>query len=249
MHAWGKDQTNPIKPGRGIWIFALLGAAVVSLACAIVGMFVARAHLFEASNWVQHTSDVELTIAACRIHVREAQVYPVERPALLAKARADAERIRWLTADNPPQELRARALVQPLQTFDGDASMASQVDLSLRELAIVEGSLKEVRVAALYRAWRTGWLVSSVSTALTVLLVTLVLSLLYRQSQALTRADANLKREGAMLRGLSLSMGMTFFAPEQPLPLRELMVEADRLMYADKREQRRAPMLGSSRPS
>jgi diguanylate cyclase (GGDEF)-like protein len=39
---------------------------------------------------------------------------------------------------------------------------------------------------------------------------------------------------------LSVSVGITFFDPEHPLSLSELMVEADRLMYADKREQRRA---------
>jgi diguanylate cyclase (GGDEF)-like protein len=40
---------------------------------------------------------------------------------------------------------------------------------------------------------------------------------------------------------LSLSMGIAFFDPEQPVPLAELMVEADRSMYADKRAQRRVP--------
>lgn len=39
-------------------IFALLGAAILSLACTIVGMFAARAHLVEANEWVRHTSEV-----------------------------------------------------------------------------------------------------------------------------------------------------------------------------------------------
>jgi diguanylate cyclase (GGDEF)-like protein len=38
---------------------------------------------------------------------------------------------------------------------------------------------------------------------------------------------------------VSLSIGITFFDPERPAPLDALMIEADRLMYTDKREQRR----------
>ncbi len=38
---------------------------------------------------------------------------------------------------------------------------------------------------------------------------------------------------------LSLSIGISFFDPGRPLPIAELMVEADRLMYAEKRERRR----------
>jgi hypothetical protein len=49
------------------WIFALLGAAILSLACAIVGMFVARAHLVTANDGVRHTSEVALSIGSCRL--------------------------------------------------------------------------------------------------------------------------------------------------------------------------------------
>jgi two-component system, cell cycle response regulator len=40
-------------------------------------------------------------------------------------------------------------------------------------------------------------------------------------------------------RHLSLSIGISFFDPQRPLTVAELMVDADRLMYADKREHRR----------
>jgi diguanylate cyclase (GGDEF)-like protein len=38
---------------------------------------------------------------------------------------------------------------------------------------------------------------------------------------------------------LSLSVGITFFDPDHPLSLPELVLDADRLMYVNKREQRR----------
>src|SRR5450755_4283751 len=101
-------------------IFALLGAAILSLACAIVGMFAARAHLVEANEWVRHTSEVALSIGSCRLQVREAQLGDRERPVRLANARADAERIRILTADNPAQQMRVRTLLPLLRTFAGD---------------------------------------------------------------------------------------------------------------------------------
>jgi diguanylate cyclase (GGDEF)-like protein len=40
---------------------------------------------------------------------------------------------------------------------------------------------------------------------------------------------------------LSLSIGISFFKPASPLPVAALMIEADRLMYTDKRRQRRLP--------
>jgi PAS domain-containing protein len=317
-----------VRPGKYVvfftrrLIFGVLGAGAVSLASAIVGMFVARAQLLEASEWVRHTDEVELAVAACRLHVREAQVSAVTRPALLEQARTDIERIRQLTVDNPPQQGRVRVLVPLLQAFAGDAAQASQIDDGLRDLEVVESSLKDVRMMTLQRATRTGWLVSSANAGLTVILVALMLGALRRQSHTISLVHANLRREGAMLESvlesmvdgimavtasrrflhvnraarhllgdefpteefpkarlggdefavllpnadpsmvdtiaarlrdglaeqsatetpahrLSLSVGITFFDPEHPLSLPELMVEADRLMYADKREQRR----------
>jgi diguanylate cyclase (GGDEF)-like protein len=187
-------------------MFATLGTAVVSLAWAIVGMFLARTHLLEASELVRHTFDVELSIAACRVHIREAQVSVAERPALIALARADAERIRWLTLDNPLQQLRVERLMPQLQAFAGGAADASRIDESLRELEGVESLLKDLRMNALEQATRTGWLISSTCASLTVVLVGLLLGTLYRQSRALTLAHANLQREAAMLESVVDSM-------------------------------------------
>jgi diguanylate cyclase (GGDEF)-like protein len=187
-------------------IFAVLGAAVFGLLFAILGIFVARARLLEASGWVRHTADVELAIAACRIHVREAQVSAENRPALLERARTDVERIRQLSDDNPAQQRRVSALVPLLETFDGDAVEASKIDDHLRELEIVESSLKQVRMTILERATRTGWLVSSANAALTVVLVSLMLGKMQRQSQAISLVHANLRREAAMLASVVDSM-------------------------------------------
>jgi PAS domain-containing protein len=187
-------------------IFAVLGAAVVSLASAIVGMFVARAQLLEASEWVRHTSDVELAVATCRIDVREAQVNPGSRQALLEQARIDIDRIRLLTVDNPSQQRRVGALVPLLQAFGGSAAEASQIDDSLRELEVVESALKDVRMMTLQRATRMGWVVSSASAALTVILVALMLGTLRRQAQMILQVHANLRREAAMLASVLDSM-------------------------------------------
>ena len=169
-------------------------------------MFLVRVHFLEATEWVRHTSDVELAVAACRLHVREAEVNPEGRPVPVAQALADVERIRWLTADNPKQELRATALVSPLQTFSGDAAAADRIDLALGELAAVESSLKDVRLVAFKRATRAGWLVSSASTALTFLVGAFVIWILVHQSRALVRVHASLKREAAMLESVVDSM-------------------------------------------
>src|SRR6202042_1851923 len=72
------------------WIFLVLGTAAVSLACALASLFFARAHLLEAGGWVQHTSDVQLSIAACRIDVHEAQLEAPHSFASLSEAREAA---------------------------------------------------------------------------------------------------------------------------------------------------------------
>jgi diguanylate cyclase (GGDEF)-like protein len=187
-------------------IFVVLSAAIVSLACAIAGMFVARARLLEASEWVRHTCDVELAVATCRVHVREAQVSSETRPLLLERALSDVALIGQLTVDNPLQQRRIGALLPLLRAFSGDAVLATQIDDGLRELALVERSLKDARMVALSRATRAGWLASSASTALTVFLVALLLVSLRRHSQRLELVNAELRREGAMLESVVDSM-------------------------------------------
>jgi len=63
-----------------------------------------------------------------------------------------------------------------------------------------------------------------------------------RLLQGLARHNLN---EVPALR-LSLSIGISFFEPAHPLSVADLMVEADRLMYADKRRQRRPPVFPGS---
>jgi diguanylate cyclase (GGDEF)-like protein len=199
------------------WIFALLGAAILSLACAIIGVFVAREHLVEANEWVRHTSEVQLSIGSCRLQIRQAQLEARERPVVLASARADAEHIRVLTADNPPQQARAKALIPLLLAFAGDRAEADRIDLGLREMAIVEGALMDVRMTVLERARRTGWLVISVSSFLTVVLIAIMLGTLYRQSRALASAHLKIRQEGAMLASIIDSMvdGIMAITPQR----------------------------------
>jgi diguanylate cyclase (GGDEF)-like protein len=199
------------------WIYALLGAALLSLACAIIGLFVARQRLVEANEWVRHTSEVQLSIGSCRLHVREAQLDARDRPIVLASARADAEHIRGLTADNPPQQARVKRLIPLLRAFDGDPGGGGRIDVELREMGIVEGALMDVRMTTLERARRIGWLVISVSSFLTVFLVTIMLGKLYRQSRALTSAHLKIRHEGALLESVVDSMvdGIMAITPER----------------------------------
>lgn len=199
------------------WIFAVLGATVVSLVCAIVGLFVARVHLLEANGWVQHTSEVELSIAACRLAVRQSLLNVGQRSASLADARADAEHVAALTVDNPSQQARTKAVLKLLQPFDGDLAQATQIDLALRELTAVEGSLMDIRSTTLKRTTHIGWLVITTTTSLTVVLIALLLGTLYRQSQALALAQVNLRQEGALLESVVDSMvdGIMAITPER----------------------------------
>jgi diguanylate cyclase (GGDEF)-like protein len=198
-------------------ISAILGAALVSLACAIVAMFVARAHLLEANGWVRHTSDVELAIAACRIHVHEAQLNGFDRRAALAEARGDAEHIAALTADNPTQQTRVKALLPLLQAFTGNVADSVRIDQIFRELAAVEGSLMDIRMATLQRTTRTGWIVIGTCATLTVLFVAFILAALHRQSLALARAEVNVRRGGVLLESVVDSMvdGIMAITPER----------------------------------
>jgi diguanylate cyclase (GGDEF)-like protein len=198
-------------------ISAVLGAAAVSLVGAIAGMFVARAHLLEASGWVRHTSDVELSVAACRIHVHEAQLNLLDRRASLDEARDDGERVAGLTADNPTQQTRVKALLPLLQAFTGNAADSARIDQILRELAAVEASLMDIRMATLKRTTRSGWIVIGACAALTVLFVAFILATLYRQSLALARAEVNLRRGGVLLESVVDSMvdGIMAITPER----------------------------------
>jgi diguanylate cyclase (GGDEF)-like protein len=91
------------------WISVLLAAAIVGLAGAVVGMFVARAHLIEAIDWVSHTCEVQLSIAACSINLRKAQATSEGRSASQAAARVDAEHIGALkSTDNLVYKTRQR---------------------------------------------------------------------------------------------------------------------------------------------
>lgn len=182
------------------WIFAALAAAVVSLACATVEMFLARVHLVEASELVRQTFDVELSIAACRIHVREAQVSAADRPTLIALARTDLERIGHDAGD---QMIR---------------SVADVLRLTFRESDIIARLGGDEFVALLGNA----------APATHDMIVARLTASLDQRNVHASPAD-----------GLSLSVGITFFDPKRPLPLPDLMVEADRSMYAHKREQRR----------
>ena len=199
------------------WVSLLLGAAAVSLAYALVSMFFARAHLLEAGGWVQHTSDVQLSIAACRIDLQEAQLEAPSNPASLAEARGDAERIARLTADNPIQQTRLKVLLPLLQTFTGDAAVGVRIDQILRELAAVEDSLMHIRLETLRRTTQVGWIVISVSAILTVLLVAFTLSALHRQSLALVQAELKSRRAGALLESVVDSMvdGVMAITPER----------------------------------
>lgn len=194
-----------------------MGAAAVSVTCAIVAMFVARAQLLEAGRWVQHTSDVELSISACRIHVREAQLNVAEPRPALAQAWGDAERILELTADNSTQQIRMKALLPALRAFTGEAADGGRIDQTLRELAAVESSLMDIRMATLNRKTRVGWLVISLSAALTIVFFGVILRALYRQSLALVRAEAKLRREGALLESVldSMADGIIAVTPER----------------------------------
>jgi diguanylate cyclase (GGDEF)-like protein len=199
------------------WILVLLGPAILSLACAIVGLFLARQHLVAANDWVRHTSEVELSIGSCRLHVREAQLTARERPIALASARADAEHVRTLTSDNPPQQTRVNALLPLLQAFDGDHAEADRIDAELHEMGVVEGALMDVRMATLAGARRIGWLVIAVSSLLTVALMTILLRLLYRQSRALSAAHLKIQQEAAMLESVVDSMvdGIMAITPDR----------------------------------
>jgi diguanylate cyclase (GGDEF)-like protein len=199
------------------WISAVLGASLLSLTCAIAGVFVARARLLDTSGWVQHTAEVELAIAACRIHVREAQLDVPERRRSLADARGDAERIAGLTVDNPTQQARVSALLPLLRVFSGDSTDSVRIDQLLRELSAVEASLMDIRLAALKRTTRSGWLIISVSATLTVLFVAFILGALYRQSLALKEAEVSLRRGGAMLESVVDSMvdGIMAITPDR----------------------------------
>ncbi|HEY3253573.1 MAG TPA: diguanylate cyclase [Polyangiaceae bacterium] len=187
-------------------IFVVLAAAVVSLACVIAGMFVARARLLEASEWVRHTSDVELAVANCRVHVREAQLSALTQPARLEQAGADIALIERLTVDNPLQQRRIGALLPSFRAFSGDAAQATQIDDALQQLGLVERSLKDARMVTLVQATRAGWLASSASTALTVCLVAMLFGALRRHSKKLERVHSELRREGAMLESVVESM-------------------------------------------
>jgi len=187
-------------------IFVALAAAVLSLTCVIAGMFVARARLLEASAWVRHTSDVELAVATCRVHVREAQVSAVTRPALLVQALADIALIKRLTLDNPLQQRRIDALLPLLRAFSGDAFQATRIDDGLQEFGVVESSLKDARMVTLVEATHVGWLASSASAALTVFLVATLFGTLRRHSKKLERVDSELRREGALLESVMESM-------------------------------------------
>jgi len=192
--------------GTSKWISGLVTATLVSLAGAIVGMLLTRARLIEANHWVSHTCEVQLAIAACRLDLRKAPAAPEGRSALQATARADADLIGALTIDNPSQQARVMTLVSQLRTFNGTDAEARAIDVVLDELAAAEGTLKELRVPALRRATRVGWLASSLSGALTAILIGLLLAMLRRQSRALKLAHAELAREGAMLESIMDSM-------------------------------------------
>jgi diguanylate cyclase (GGDEF)-like protein len=194
-----------------------LGAAAVSLACALVGMFVARAHLLQANAWVQHTSNVEQSIAACRIDVRDAQFTIPGGGASLTEARGDLERIAGLTVDNPSQQSRVKELLPLLRASPRVADDGVRIDQILRELGTVEDSLMRTRLATLRRATQVGWLVIAVSAILTVLFAAFVLSALHRQSLALAQAEINLRRGGALLESVVDSMvdGVMAITPER----------------------------------
>src|SRR5580692_5538764 len=206
----------------GKWISVALGAAVVSLACAIAAMFVARARLLEAGRWVRHTSDVELSIAACRVHVREAQLSEARldlpgRRTVLAEAQSDVERFAELTADNPIQQTRAKGLLGQLRSFAGDSAEGLRIDQVLRDLGATESSLMDIRMATLKRTTRSGWLALTASATLTVLLVAVILTALRRQSLALALAEGNLRRKGALLESVvdSMADGIMAITPER----------------------------------
>ena len=114
------QRRDPAVSARG-WLAIMLGAALICMGGAIVSMFVARADLLEAGRWVQHTSDVQLAISACRIHVREAQLDVPHRGDALREAWRDAERMLELTVDNPAQQTRIGRFLPPLRAFTGDA--------------------------------------------------------------------------------------------------------------------------------
>lgn len=206
-----------MRPLSSKSISAVLGAAAISLAGAIAGMVVARNHLLEASGLVHHTAEVELSIAACQIHVREAQLDVLDRRVSLDKARGDAERIAELTADNPTQQTRLEALRPLLQAFTGSAAESVRIDQILRELVAVEESLMGIRMAALKRTTRSGWIVIGACAALTVILVGFILAALYRQSLALARAEVDVRRGGVLLGSVVDSMvdGIMAITPER----------------------------------
>ena len=52
-----------------------------------------------------------------------------------------------------------------------------------------------------------------------------------------------LSRGGETRNNLSVSIGITFYDPDDPVPLNELLAEADRLMYASKLHRRSSRML------
>ena len=202
-------------------MFVVLGAAGVGLALAVLGTFVARANLLEAGAWVRHTAEVELAIADCRIHLRDAGLIRAaglidgERSRSLATAAA--ERVQRLTSDNPAQQVRVAALLARLHGYGGDAGAAESIDGALRELTAVEASLMDVRSAVLARATRAGWLILGVSAALTFLLVGTFVAMLLRQARSLSRARVEVGRKGALLESVfdTITDGIMAITPDR----------------------------------
>lgn len=198
------------------WMFAVLGAAALGLVMAVVGTFVARGNLLEAGAWVRHTSEVELAIADCRLHLREAGVVSGHGGSL-ATAVAAAERVQRLTIDNPAQQARVTELLARLRRYGGEAGAAHEIDGRLGELAAVEDSLMDVRSTTLARTTRLGWLVLGLSAGLTLLMIAIFIAMLFRQSRALVGAQADLTQKRAMLASIIESMvdGVMAISPDR----------------------------------
>jgi hypothetical protein len=201
-------------------MFAVLGAAGVGLVTAVVGTFVARSALLDAAAWVQHTSEVEPTIADCRLHLRDARL-DGERSTSAAAAVAAAEGVQRLTVDNPAQQARVAELLAPLRLDQGEAGAA------------------DVRSARLVRATTIGWLVLYVSAGLTFTMSALFIAMLARQSRALALSQANATQKSPLLTSVIESMvdgvmaisadrGVLHFnraapaAPRRPVPRRRV---------------------------
>jgi diguanylate cyclase (GGDEF)-like protein len=196
-------------PGRSsLRLLILLGATATFLAVTIAAGYMTRLSLVSSTAWVEHTDEVKLAIAGCRLDLEQAVgVAPV--PEAVDALRSGEERVRTLTADNPRQQERvARALAATDQLGAGATHARGEVLRSLlAEMNAEEGALMVARAEDLAEARQRSATAFATGAALTLLFGALSILLLQRQHRSLARAHAELHGKQVLVESIVDSIG------------------------------------------